>query len=288
MSALARAEVIRRARPMRTLQAARRAGRGVQAALLGLAMVTAVALLAPVLAPHDPLQPVGEALLPPGSHGFLMGTDEVGLDIFSRVLYGLRSSWLASCAIIASGVLAGGLVGLLAGARGGILDGLLMRLTDAFLALPPPLVAIAIVAALGPSLAHTIVGVAVVWWPPYARIVRGQIRALAALPHYEAAKLAGIPPLRRVVRHLLPGTLPNVVVAASLDVGNVLLTLAGISFLGLGAPAPAPELGGMSARGLQYVLQQWWVPVMPGLALLVVALVANFAGDAISDLLGER
>ncbi len=208
--------------------------------------------------------------------------------MFSRVLYGLRTSWFAALAVIASGVLIGGLIGLVAGTVGGWVDGALMRITDVFLALPGPILAIAVVAALGPSLDHTLLAVMIVWWPFYARIVRGEIRALAARPHVEAARLSGVGPVRMAWRHLLPGAVPAALVTASLDVGNLVLTLAGLSFLGLGAPAPAPELGAMAARGLPYFLEQWWVAVIPGVAVLLLALVANLAGDGVRDLIGDR
>jgi peptide/nickel transport system permease protein len=253
---------------------------------LGIA-ITLVALLAPVLAPHSTSMPAGLPFAPPGAHDWF-GTDEVGRDIFSRVLLGVRASWFAALAVIAFGVVVGGLIGLVAGSVGGWVDGLLMRVTDAFLALPGPVLAIAVVAALGPSLWHTLIAVSVVWWPFYARIMRGEIRALAARPHVEAARLAGAGRLRIALRHLLPGALAPTVVTASLDVGNLVLTLAALSFLGLGAPAPAPELGAMSARGLPYLLQEWWVPVMPGVAVMVLALVANLAGDGLRDLVGRR
>ena len=231
---------------------------------------------------------IGIPFLSPGHGGFLFGSDEVGQDIFSRVLFGLRASLEAAGAVIASGVIVGGVIGLTAGAAGGWLDDLLMRLTDIFLALPGPVLAIAVVAALGPSFVHTLVGVSIVWWPFYARIVRAEVRALAARPHLEAARLSSVGPLRRAWRHLLPGAVPAVLVTASLDVGNLMVTLASLSFLGLGAPAPAPELGAMAARGLQYLLQEWWVAVMPALAVFVVALLANLAGDGIRDVLGDR
>jgi peptide/nickel transport system permease protein len=182
----------------------------------------------------------------------------------------------------------GGLIGLVAGVLGGWVDDVLMRFTDLFLALPGPVLAIAIVAALGPSFFHTLLGVAIVWWPFYARIVRGEVRALASRPHVESARLAGAGVVRRALKHLLPGAVPAVVVTASLDVGNLVVTLASLSFLGLGAPAPAPELGAMAARGLQYLLQEWWVPVMPALAVFLLALVSNLAGDGFRDLLGDR
>jgi peptide/nickel transport system permease protein len=252
-----------------------------------LLVITAMAVLTPVLAPYSPTAVAGHAFTPPFGK-FLLGTDEVGRDIFSRVLYGLRTSWIASVVVIASGVLIGGLIGLVAGTAGGWIDDVLMRFTDMFLALPGPILAIAVVAALGPSLQHTLIAVAIVWWPFYARIVRGEIRGLAARPHLEAARLAGVGRVRLAARHLLPGAVPAILVTASLDVGNLVLTLAGLSFLGLGAPAPAPELGAMAARGLTYLLQEWWVPVMPALAVLFLALLSNLAGDGVRDLLGDR
>jgi len=270
------------------LAALRRIGLGDSAVLMTLGLLCVVALLATVLAPHSTSVPSGSPFSPPGSSGHLLGTDEVGLDLLSRVLAGVRASWLSALLVIASGVLIGGLVGLAAGSLGGWVDAILMRLTDAFLALPGPLLAIAVVAALGPSLTHTLVAVAIVWWPFYARIVRGEIRALAVRPFVEAARLAGASRMRVAFRHLLPGAVASTLVAASLDVGNLVLTLSALSFLGLGAPAPAPELGGMAARGLPNLLEHWWVPVMPGLAVLVIALVANLAGDALRNLLSDR
>ena len=162
-------------------------------------------------------------------------------------------------------MLIGGLIGLVAGATGGWVDTLLMRFTDIFLALPGPVLAIAVVAALGPSLWHTLIAVTIVWWPFYARIVRGEVRALAARPHIEAARLAGVGPVpagvpppaaRRGARR--PSSPPASTSARSSSRSSSL------SFLGLGAPAPAPELGAMSARGLDYLLEYWWMPVMPG------------------------
>ena len=256
-------------------------------AIAVLALITVTAVFTPMLAPYKPNLVAGDSFAHPGAH-FLLGTDEVGRDIFSRVLFGVRTSWFAALAVIASGVLIGGGIGLVAGSVGGFVDNLLMRVTDAFLALPGPVLAIAVVAALGPSLMHTLVAVGIVWWPFYARIVRGEIRSLASRPHLEAARLAGVGRARLAVRHLLPGAIPATMVTASLDVGNLVLTLAGLSFLGLGAPAPAPELGAMAARGLDYLLQQWWVPVTPGLAVLLLALLSNLAGDGLRDLLGDR
>jgi peptide/nickel transport system permease protein len=247
-----------------------------------------VALLAPVIAPYGPVAVSGLPFSPPFHAGHLLGTDEVGYDVLSRCLFGLRASIEGVALVVTSGVVIGGLIGLVAGVAGGWIDTLLMRITDLFLALPGPLLAIAFVAALGPSYFHILIAVVVVWWPFYARIMRGEIRALRSRPHLEAATLAGASPTRRALRHLLPGAVPAVVVTASLDVGNLVITLAALSFLGLGDPAPAAELGAMSARGLQYLLQDWWVSVMPGVAIFLLALTSNLAGDAASALLGDR
>jgi len=259
-----------------------------RAALGLMGLITLIAVLAPALAPYDPDIPVAAPFLKPLSSGFPLGTDDVGRDLLSRVLYGIQSSWLAAFVVILSGVLIGGLIGLVAGAAGGWVDSVLMRITDVFLALPGPVLAIAVVAALGPSLFHTLVAVMIVWWPFYARIVRGEVRKLAARPHIEAARLAGAGRFRILWRHLLPGAVPATVVTASLDVSALLLTLASLSFLGLGSPAPAPELGAMSARGLTYLLEFWWVPIIPAVAVFVLALVSNLAGDSVRDLLGDR
>ncbi|MEV0466434.1 ABC transporter permease [Nocardia tengchongensis] len=253
-----------------------------------IAVVTLVALAVPLLAPHDPLVPAGLPLRAPGQGGFLLGTDNIGRDLLSRVLYGMRASWFAALAVVASGVLVGGLIGLIAGAAGGWVDSLLMRITDAFLALPGPVLAIAVVAALGPGFTHTLFAVSIVWWPFYARLVRGDVAALAARPHVESAKLAGVGPIRLAVRHLLPGAAPGALVAASLDLGTLILTLSALSFLGLGQPAPAPELGADAARNLSYFLQQWWIPVMPGLGVTVLALIGTVAGDCLRNLMKKE
>jgi peptide/nickel transport system permease protein len=248
-------------------------------------VVTLIAVAVPVLAPHDPLIPVGMPLQAPGKDGFLLGTDSVGRDILSRVLFGVRSSWFAALVVVAVGLLIGGVVGLIAGATGGWVDATLMRITDGFLSLPAPVLAIAVVAALGPGFIHTLIAVSIVWWPFYARLVRGEIARLAARPHVEAARLAGVGPIRVAMRHLLPGAVPNALVAASLDLGTLILTLAALSFLGLGQSAPAPELGADAARNLSYFLQQWWIPVMPGLGVLVLAVIGNIAGDSLRNLM---
>jgi len=265
------------------------AGRRANLALVGLVLlVTLVALAARLLAPYDPIQPVGALGLPPGSAGHWLGTDSIGRDLLSRTLWGIQVSWFAALLIVASGLVIGGFVGVVAGVCGGRIDGLLMRVTDLFLALPGTLVAIAIVAALGYNLQNTLIGIAVVWWPYYARIIRGEVKSIVAQPHVEAARLAGASRWRLVARHVVPGMLPTAIVTASLDVGNVVLLLAGLSFLGLGQSAPAPELGADTARALSQLLTEWWIPVVPGLAVLVLSLVANLGGDAIRNLVSTK
>ena len=275
---------MRRGRPARTavcgLPVAEQAGVALFVVLL------LVALVGPFLA-ASPTVSVGKPFASPSLHQ-LLGTDDIGQDIFARCIFGLRTSLAAALLVILFGVVVGGLIGLVAGARGGLVDMILMRLTDTALALPGPVLAIAVVAALGPSLTHTVIGVAVVWWPWYARLVRGEVRALAVRPHVDAARLAGVSPLRLMFRHLLPGAIPPVIVAASLDVQILVLTLAGLSFLGLGSPPPAPELGAMAARGSDYLFGHPWISLSPGIAVFLIAVSANLAGDAVRDLFERR
>ena len=251
-------------------------------------LITAVALFASVLAPHPAGAIAGDPGLPPGSAGHVFGTDDNGRDLLSRALFGIQTSWLSALAIVALGLFVGGLIGLIAGACGGRVDTIRMRITDGFLALPAPLLAVAIVAALGPSLLHTLIAVSIVWWPYYTRIVRGEVAALASRPHVEAARLAGAGPVSLVIRHLLPGVIPSSVVAASQDVGNVILTLAALSFLGLGAPAPAAELGADTARNMSALLNNWWIPVVPGVTVGLLSLVATVSGDGINTFVRRR
>jgi peptide/nickel transport system permease protein len=253
-------------------------GGSVSSALLPVGVMTLVALAAPLVATHSALAVTAAGPFHSPSLSYPFGTDDVGRDVFSRVLYGIRESWLSALAVITVGAGFGALVGAIAGACGGYVDMLLMRLTDLFLALPAPVIAIAVVAAMGPSLAHTLIALSIVWWPWYARIVRAEVRAYAARPHADAARLAGVGRPRLILRHLLPGALPPVIVTMSLDVGNLILALAALSFIGLGAPPPAPELGAMSAQGLEYLLAYWWVPIAPAAAAALLALVANLLG----------
>ncbi|MEW1958346.1 ABC transporter permease [Kineococcus sp. NPDC059986] len=281
--------VLPRRAALATLPGRRRTGRRTAWTLVALlAALTLLAVVARLLAPDDPIQPVAAPQLPLGSPEHLLGTDAIGRDVLSRTLFGLQTSWFSALAVVAVGLLVGGAVGVAAGVGGGWVDALLMRVTDLFLALPSTLVAIALVAALGPGLRNTLLGMSIVWWPYYARLVRAEVRSVVARPHVEAARLAGVGRVRLVLRHVLPGVVPTAVVTASLDIGNVVLLLAGLSFLGLGQPAPAAELGADTAANTQLLLSAWWVPVVPGVAVLLLSLVANLAGDGIRTLLGTR
>lgn len=254
-----------------------------RAGLAGVAFVTVLAILVPLIAPHGPLQSIG---LPFGHTG-LLGTDDLGRDLFSRVLYGMRTSWFSALGVVGISVLIGGTIGVVAGVRGGLVDAALMRLTDMMLALPGPVLAIAVIVAIGPGLIHLLLAVLVVWWPYYARIVRGEARAIAVRPHVDAARVAGVGFVRLVRRHVLPGVMPPVLVAASVDLGALILTLAGLSFIGLGAPPPSPELGAMSSQGLIYLFGHPLIPLAPAIAVSILAFVANLAGDGLRNLLED-
>jgi len=249
--------------------------------------VVAVTIFGGVLSPYPPDIPAALPLSAPSSaHWF--GTDEIGRDVLSRVLVGVRSSWWGGLGVILSGVVIGGLIGLAAGAAGRIVDSILMRITDLFLAIPGAVLAVAVVGALGPSYFHTLFAVSIVWWPLYARVVRGEITRLKASPHIEAARVAGSSRMAIAFRHLLPGAVPPTIICATQDVGGVILTLAGLSFIGLGQPQPAPELGSMSQQGLTFLFNAWWIPILPAVAVAMLVLVANFAGDAVRELLSDR
>lgn len=257
-----------------------RASPGTRAAVAVLAAITLVALAAPWLTPYDPMLRVGAPFLPPSAaHPF--GTDEIGRDLLSRVILGLRLTWLPALGIIAAGLVVGGLIGTLAGALGGWVDTVLLRLTELFLVLPSTLIALAVLAALGTGTLNMMLAIGLFWWPWYARIARAEVRAQAARPHAEAARLAGVSGPRLLWRYLAPGAAPALLVTATLDVANVILILSLFSFLGLGAPAPAPELGAMTAGSLDSLIAFWWLPILPAAAIFALCLAANLAGDAL-------
>lgn len=253
-----------------------------------LILLVLVAIAGPLLSPYSAVIPSGEPLLPPLSPGHLLGTDNLGLDVATRVLEGARTSIFAAVVVTLLAALSGLIVGTLAGFAGGFLDTALMRVTDLFLALPATIVAMAIAAGLGPSLTSSMIAIGVVWWPLYARLVRGEVRRVTTGLHVEAARMSGTRGLSLVVRHVVPSVLPTVAVTASQDIGAVILTIASLSFVGLGAPAPSPELGLMASAGMQYVINAWWIPVVPGLVVGLLSLLCTYSGDGLRAVLRAK
>lgn len=248
--------------------------------IVGVILITIIAVFAPWLTPFDPQLRVAEAYLPPAwPHVF--GTDEIGRDLFSRVVLGVQYTWLPGLAVILVSLVFGSFVGVIAGAAGGKTDAAILGIVELFLVIPATLIALAVVAALGPGLVNTMIAVSIFWWPWYARIARDEIRRLKPRPHVEAARLAGVRGPRLLLRYLLPGALPALLVAATLDVANVVMTMSLMSFLGLGQPAPAPELGAMTSRALESLTTSWWLPIIPAVAIFLMALCANLAGDGL-------
>ena len=261
-------------------------------AMLGLAIVIAlvlVAIFANFLAPYSPT--VGdlrtERLLPPSAaHWF--GTDDQGRDILSRLIHGSRITLVvvALVAILAAPV--GLLVGTVAGYAGGWVDAVLMRITDIFLAFPRLILALAFVAALGPGIENAVIAIAITSWPPYARIARAETLTIRQADYISAVRLIGASPWRIVLRHIMPLCLSSVIVRVTLDMAGIILTAAGLGFLGLGAQPPAPEWGAMIANGRQFVLDQWWVAAAPGAAIFAVSLAFNLLGDGLRDALDPK
>jgi len=262
-------------------------------AMIGLGIVVTlvvVALLADVIAPYDPI--VGgdlrtERLLPP-SLTYLMGTDEQARDIFSRLVHGSRITLMvvALVAVIATPI--GLLVGTTAGYFGGWVDTVLMRVTDIFLAFPRLILALAFVAALGPGIENAIIAIAITSWPPYARLARAETLTIRDTDYINAIRLQGARPVRIIWGHVVPLCLSSVIIRVTLDMAGIILTAAGLGFLGLGAQPPQPEWGAMIAGGRRFIIDQWWVVTMPGLAIFVVSLGFNFLGDGLRDVLDPK
>jgi peptide/nickel transport system permease protein len=255
-------------------------------AIAGLAIVfitVLISIFANWITPYDPLLPEMEVKLQAPSAQHIFGTDDMGRDIFSRVLAGTRVSLGSALLIIAISGVFGLLVGLAAGFWGGWVDDLLMRLTDVFLAFPALVLAMVISATLGASLQNALIAVATVWWPWYARLIRGQVISVRHKEYIQASEALGAPAVRTIFLHILPNVLGPVIVQATLDVGNTILLTASLSFVGLGAQPPTPEWGAMVSVGRLYMLSYWWVPTIPGFAILLSVLGFNLLGDAVRD-----
>ena len=244
-----------------------------------------IAVAAPVIAPSDPVSLAPKnRLLPPSSTNWF-GTDDGGRDIFSRVVFGARYSLLAAAVVLSLAVTFGTAVGLIAGFAGGKIDEALMRLTDMFLAFPALVLAMGISAALGASLVNSMIAIAVVWWPWYARLVRGQTLRLRQEQFVDAARASGASDAHMIVRHILPNCWTPIIVQVTLDVGYAILTTASLSFIGLGAQPPTPEWGAMVATGKDYILDQWWLSTFPGLAIFLAVMAFNLVGDGLQEAL---
>jgi peptide/nickel transport system permease protein len=259
--------------------------------VLGLVLILVFglsALLAPVLAPADPIDQVLSQRLKPPSVAHWLGTDQLGRDLFSRLLFGARISLTIGLVVVGVAGTVGTLVGLTAGYAGGLVDEVLMRITDVFFAFPALILAMAIAGALGPSLNNAMAAIAAVTWPVYARLVRGQVLSLRERAYVEAARALGASPLRIVLGHILPNTLAPLLVQASFDMGGAILAAAGLSFIGFGAQPPDPEWGVMISEGRQYIGTHPWLSLFPGLAILLTVAAFNLIGDGLRDALDPR
>jgi len=247
-----------------------------------------IALLAPILSPYDPLkQDLGNALAKPDWTHFL-GTDNVGRDVLSRVIWGTRVSLVAGLGSVAIAVLVGGLLGLLAGYAGGQADGLVMRLMDAVLSFPPLVLALALGAVLGAGLSGVVIALGVVYTPTFARLMRGQVLTITTREYVEAARALGSPGWRVAWHHVLPNAMAPIVVQASLSVAFAILAEASLSFLGLGIQPPGASWGSMINAGRGYLQQAPWIVFGPGAALFITVVGLNFVGDAVRDALDPR
>jgi peptide/nickel transport system permease protein len=259
---------------------------------LGLVLLLVVtALLAPVIVPY-PEDAAGavhtqDALLAP-SAAHLFGTDDLGGDVFSRVVFGVRYSLAIGLAIVSLAFLIGVPLGAIAGFTGGFVNELIMRVTDIFLTIPGIVLALAIGAALGPGLVNAAVALALVWWPGFCRLTQGQVLALREQTYVEAAEVVGAGQGRVIFRHILPNSLTPLIVKVSMDIGFAILTAAGLSFIGIGAQPPTPEWGAMVNTGRQFMPDWWWYATFPGLAIFLAVFGFNMLGDGVRDAFDPR
>jgi len=254
-------------------------------------VICAVALLAPLIAPYpadagSATDPVHALLAPSRAH--LFGTDQVGRDVLTRVVFGARTSLRIAIEVLLIAALIGVPLGIVAGYVGGILDDILMRITDIFLAFPALLLALALAAVLTPSVGNTAIAIAVAWWPWYTRLIRAQASAVSSSGYVASARALGVSHTRILLRHVLPNSIAPVTVQMSLDFGGIILTAASLSFLGLGAQDPTPEWGLMVSQGQSLFTTDWWVGTFPGLAIVLTALAFNLLGDGLRTVLDPR
>ncbi|HML23276.1 MAG TPA: ABC transporter permease [Aggregatilinea sp.] len=246
-----------------------------------------VSIFAKYVAPYDPLeQSIMERLMGPSS-AHLFGTDQLGRDVLSRVLYGGRISLPAGLLVVTSAMIIGTIFGAITGYVGGMADELLMRFTEIFMAFPIIILAMAIAAALGPSVRNAVIAMIVVWWPNYARIVRSLVIQVKSNQYVESAQAIGASPLRILFITILPNCVAPALVMATLDIGNAILIFAGLSFLGVGPEPSAAEWGRMVSDGIDHY-DQWWLSAFPGIAIFTAVMALNFIGDGLRDLADPR
>ena len=260
--------------------------------MIGLAilrLLVFIATFAPWLAPQDPFaQDLAARLQPPGSENYLLGSDGLGRDILSRLMYGARITLYIVTLVVIIAPVAGLLVGTVAGYAGGWADVVLMRITDIFLAFPRLVLALAFVAALGAGIENAVLAISLTAWPPYARIARAETLTFRHSDFIHAVRLQGAGPLRIITRHIWPLCVSSLVVRVTLDMAGIILAAAGLGFLGLGAQPPTPEWGAMISEGRRFILDHWWVATMPGLAIFTVSLAFNLLGDGLRDVLDPK
>ena len=259
------------------------------AGLTIVALLLIVAAFAPWIAPHDPfVQDLGNRLQPPGSPGHLLGTDDFGRDILSRIIHGARITLYIIALVAVTAPVLGLLIGTVAGYFGGWIDAVLMRVTDIFLAFPRLILALALVAVLGPGIENAVLAIALTAWPPYARVARAETLTIRNSDYIAAVRLQGAGAPRIILGHVVPMCLPSVIIRVTLDMAGVILIAAGLGFLGLGVQPPQPEWGLMISSGRKFLFEQWWVATMPGLAILIVSLGFNLLGDGLRDVLDPK
>jgi peptide/nickel transport system permease protein len=260
-------------------------------AVLGLSIILLLiltAIFAPLIAPFDPILIDLRNRLQPISASHFLGTDEMGRDIFSRIVFGSRLTLyvVGLVAVIAAPV--GIVIGTISGYLGGKIDMLLMRITDVFLAFPKLILALAFVAALGPGIENAVIAISITSWPAYARIARAETLTLRNSDFIHAIKLQGAGPIRIITGHIMPLCMSSFVVRVTLDMAGIILTAAGLGFLGLGAQPPSPEWGAMTSGGRAYILDYWWLITMPGTAIFIVSLAFNLLGDGLREVLDPK
>lgn len=258
------------------------------AGLVIIVLLLLIAAFAPVIAPFDPIaQALDKRLMPPSETNWF-GTDALGRDIFSRIVYGTRITLVIVLLVVVTVGPFGLLIGAISGYYGGWVDRLLMRITDVFLAFPRLVLALAFVAALGPGIVNAIIAIAITTWPPYARVARAETMVIRNQDYIAAMRLQGASQARIIWKHVVPMCMSSLIVRTTFDMAGIILTAAGLGFLGLGAQPPMPEWGAMISAGREQIFDQWWVATFPGVAICIVALGFNLLGDGLRDVMDAR